>query len=164
MKLDFYSQITCPNHSSPTFRLSTVSFQEKASLRETTAKQGKARGNNIGQSPPIESGQDNLIGKEVQRLGNESKTYPLPLLESHKKHQADGYSVSTKDLMQILAGHLLDTSVSVSPDESFLVDSLGCGLMSSIPSYSYRPSFPHSMKGMEGESMGRGHLESFVKI
>lgn len=56
--------------------------------------------------------------------------------------------------MQILAGCLLDSSVSVSLYESFLVDSLGCGLMSSIPSHSYSPSFPHSMEGMEGESMG----------
>jgi hypothetical protein len=90
-----------------------------------SAKQDKTRYNKTRQNPHIEAGQGNPVGeKESQEHARESKTHLLLLLGVPQSHQANSHNIYTEDLAQTPAGPVLAVSVSVSPCETYLVDSV----------------------------------------
>lgn len=85
------------------------------------------------------------------------RTYPLPLLVVSQNHQANSHNIYAEDLSRTHAGPVLADSVSVSPYEPQLVDSVGSVLlMFSIPSDSYSPL----LHGILLSSAGRDHVET----
>lgn len=128
-----------------------------------TIKRDTTRNNKKGNISHINAGQYNPIGeKESQEHTKESDIHPLPVLGVTQEHQATSRNICTEDLVQTPAGLVLDTSVSVSPCDPCLVDSVDHVLLvSSIPFDSYNFSLPSCMGFPELRGEGPdGYLQS----
>ena len=92
------------------------------------------------------------LSKREKGLKNRQETEipPFPLLAAPQKYQAKNSNICAEDLVQTYSGSLIASSVSVSPYESCLVDSVGHVLLVSLePCGSYISFSPSSIGFLE---------------
>ena len=75
--------------------------------------------------------QDKIGEEELQMQAKESEMYLFPLLGVPQNYQAKSHNIYREELVLYHAGPMLASSVSVSPSDGSLVDSIGLALLES---------------------------------
>lgn len=125
--LSLYSSQSSSVLPSHPINLSCTCLQNWAGIPGTAIKPWITSNNKI-RYKHIEARKGNLVGKKmVQRIGNRVRDIPAcPLLRVTQWHQAARRPHNVENLLLTCAVSAIAVSVTLSPYEPYLVDSLGC--------------------------------------
>lgn len=79
-----------------------------------------------------------MEGKGSQEQAKESETHKFPLSGVLQKHQTNNHHICMEDLAQIHIGSMIVTSVTMRPNEQYLIDSVGLVLLAFSTHFSLR--------------------------
>lgn len=109
---------------SSTYSPPSIYLQKGTVLQETKKYDKKSKTRYIKTKVLKLAGQGSPVGGGIPRRDKRVSDTLLPLLEVPQKHQPNAHNTYTEYLVQIHVGFALASSVSVSPYESCIVNSV----------------------------------------